>query len=349
MGHNRAAFLVVLGAACMAGPLHALPAAQKHTSTSTSRGPAQQPKALLITAQVNLTQLAATTDDVFVGINIDSASLERGLNFTNPQLIQVGAQPCPPASSTSPHHSPSATTATNPPNLRPTQLAKRLSPAVLRVGGGEADHLTYAMDSRAPHSAAAANIITGGYWDELLAFVATTQLDLVFDLNCLQKRLPDGSWNATETEQLLAHMRSSNQSVYGFQLGLLSAYVASDSPSLIMLTHLHPGNEPSHFLKRNPTTGPSAQQLARDFAHLRSLLEAAFADQSQNPPRIQGPDLCCGFDYFAEFLAAAKDTVDDVTFHFYPMEGPKASANQTGQCTGLCWGGGYPIPTTTTV
>lgn len=81
------------------------------------------------------------------------------------------------------------------------------------------DHFLVASDPPYLNIATSSNDIKLSYWDELVDFAAQTKLQLVFDLNCLNLRSADNTWNTSNAELLFRHMVENNQTIYGFQLG----------------------------------------------------------------------------------------------------------------------------------
>ena len=94
-------------------------------------------------------------------------------------------------------------------------LASGLSPAVLRIGGTDADESVFDPNGNE-------NMPTHTYtlkdWETSNTFAANAGLQLLFDLND-QLRLKDGSWNSSNAEELFAASVSKGYTSVWWQLG----------------------------------------------------------------------------------------------------------------------------------
>lgn len=178
-------------------------------------------------------------------------------------------------------------------------LVKHLTPAFFRFGGTEADQIIYVMGqgSEQPSLGVSDVPFNSTQYDAVVAFVQQTGVDFVFDVNVLPRN-PDGSWNSTNFEQLLAYTAQKQFPIYAFELG----------------------NEPDLFPNTyNVTITP--QQLAADYQTLRGILDSA----GFQGVRINGPALAYQDAYLAAFASAVitpSNVVDDVTWHHYYGDGP---------------------------
>jgi heparanase len=103
------------------------------------------------------------------------------------------------------------------------ELARALSPAYLRIGGTEADHLYYAFEGRAPGERPPPGYeltLEPARWDALQAFASAAGLDLFFTLNAGPgPRAGGAGWQPDNAEALLRHARDAGHHVSVFELG----------------------------------------------------------------------------------------------------------------------------------
>merc|ERR1712212_1302269 len=99
-------------------------------------------------------------------------------------------------------------------------MAKALSPAYLRIGGTTADMLYFIGDGtgRKPIRKAGHVEYTSQQYDEFQEFAQRNDLSILFDFN-YQQRLPDGSWDSTNTQKLLDYSHSKGYGNMAFELG----------------------------------------------------------------------------------------------------------------------------------
>lgn len=126
----------------------------------------------VVEVKVDTSKLLHTVSDRFLSITIDIGevfSLFKTLNVSDPKVVT---------------------------------LARGLSPAVLRVGGTDADESVFD-----PWETWNGNMPTHTYtlqdWESANSFAANAGLQLLFDLND-QLRAKDGSWDAINAEELFA-------------------------------------------------------------------------------------------------------------------------------------------------
>lgn len=176
----------------------------------------------------------------------------------------------------------------------------------LRIGGSAADDL-----STFHNSSNFSIFLDEEYWDEIVNFVGTCNMNLAWDLNMRVGRLKNGSaaWDSQDAVRLLKHIVSKRQTIWAFQLG----------------------NEPGHWQTRNGGT-PNALTHANDFIAFRKVLDTYFSNELDRP-RLQGADVCMGkgtdtspcanMTYFSDLVNRAGDVLDDITVHTYGLTGPK--------------------------
>lgn len=238
-----------------------------------------------ISVQIGVAKAAHKTADRFLGINLDSSRI-KSLNYSDPMLLK---------------------------------LAARFAGSTFRVGGTQAD-LDFYTESGGTMPPWAPNHIVNrnsthdiGLWDKVYNFAKDANLRLLFDVNALGSRLSDNTWDSTNAEQLLAHIKRQGYDketvLQGFQFG----------------------NEP--FLDGTSGTTPSVGgfQLAKDFHKFRDLITA------QNLSlELAGPDEACVGSandlknmvscypdqvHFGEFVHGAASAASAFSFHFYRYTG----------------------------
>ncbi|XP_065827834.1 heparanase-like isoform X2 [Oscarella lobularis] len=181
---------------------------------------------------------------------------------------------------------------------RMINMAKALSPAVLRLGGTAEDTITFNETATElgnfPNGSYAMNATQ---WDIINNFAMRINWNLTFGLNSLLRN-PNGSWNSANALKLFKYTKSKGYQV-SWELG----------------------NEPDikqHQI--NFTVHP--EQMAHDFQTLRSIID----NLSLNPTasiRLAGPDTTKvsktgASDYYSRFLKTLGDgVVDAVTWHHY--------------------------------
>lgn len=192
-------------------------------------------------------------------------------------------------------------------------LARHLSPAYVRVGGTSADCLTFVQDQmEQSFSEKIVSPIDGQdisnftiFGADLLSvydFAVKSEIRMIFDLNVLLRN-PDGSWNDSNTQEIITFAKNQGMTL-DWQLG----------------------NEPNSFHHVFNVTIP-ATELAKDYDHLRQLLDEAGYDDSI----LVGPEVNhigdlseMGDQYAKTFLSSQKNTVNYVTWHQYYLNGREA-------------------------
>ncbi|KAK2575304.1 hypothetical protein KPH14_008153 [Odynerus spinipes] len=190
-------------------------------------------------------------------------------------------------------------------------LVRHLKPAFVRVGGTAADclffektHKTSAKLLSPVDSQDISNFtITDADFESLYKFTIKSELRMIFDLNVLI-RYPNGSWNDANAKDIILFAKGHDMDL-DWQLG----------------------NEPNSFHHVFNVT-ITAEQLAKDYFHLRNLLNQAGYIQSflVGPEANHIGDLNQGESYVETFLEKDKDSIDYVTWHQYYLNGHKAQA-----------------------
>lgn len=144
--------------------------------------------------------------------------------------------------------------------------------------------------------------ITNKDFKSLYEFTVKSQLKMIFDLNVLN-RYPNGSWNDANVKDIILFAKGHDMDIY-WQLG----------------------NEPNSFHHVFNVT-ITAKQLAKDYFHLRNLLNKVGYIQSL----LVGPESNHigdghGESYVETFLENVKDSIDYVTWHQYYLNGHIAQA-----------------------
>ncbi|XP_029166615.1 heparanase-like [Nylanderia fulva] len=193
-------------------------------------------------------------------------------------------------------------------------LARHLSPAYVRVGGTSADCLIFDQDQIVQSSSEKilspvdgqdiSNFTISGA--DLLAiynFTEKSKLRMIFDLNVLLRN-SDGSWNDTNAQKIITFAKNQGLEL-DWQLG----------------------NEPNSF-KHVFNVTISANELAKNYDHLRRLLdEAGYDDSILVGPEVNhvGERNRMGEEYAELFLKSQSSTVNYVTWHQYYLNGREAT------------------------
>ena len=102
-------------------------------------------------------------------------------------------------------------------------LTSALAPAILRIGGSEADKVFYdpRVTSGSPDPPEGyESVMTGEQWDDVTDFADRNGLDLVFTLNAGPAARDEvGVWQPENAEALLAYSREQGDDVAGWELG----------------------------------------------------------------------------------------------------------------------------------
>ncbi len=236
--------------------------------------------------EVDLSAPVATTDPRFLSVALDAAEVFGGRWWSGDR--PSGARGAVEAA---------------PIDLSRPELglaAAALAPAVLRVGGTEADFLEYSETG---------GKLDGRRWDALSDFARGAGLDLAFTLNASPgSRDRHGDWDPANALALFAHARARGDRVAAWELGNeVSAYWATMGARAVL--------------------GP--KRYARDYARLRAALDASGTPGlAAGPASAFWPEIGEPFPFFSgaprgflrDFLRDSSVPVELVTWHFYPTE-----------------------------
>ena len=251
--------------------------------------PGPPPVAPPVAVKIDGSSAAHRTAASFLGVNLDSSRIAT-LDYDDPILLK---------------------------------LASRFGGSTFRVGGTEADLLYYNISgsSSSPpwapdHIVNRNDTLDVRVWDRLYNFSRAADLKLLYDLNAMGSRRTDNTWDSTNAEQLLAHIKSAGYHTQGVLAGFQF------------------GNEPFLDGWMKTTHKVSGLQLAKDLRALHGLIAAH--NLSSALPVLQGPDEACvgSTDYwknkvscipdqahFAEFVPGASTVASSLSFHFYRFSG----------------------------
>jgi heparanase 1 len=195
--------------------------------------------AVPVTLSVNDATAIQTVDELYLGFNLDSGSLYRGIDLGDPVL---------------------------------QRLTANLAPAQLRVGGSASDSLWYVPDGAsgagpspdplAPGYAALSvpgysgyipnvTLVNNALWTSICGFAEATGTQLLWDLNAVDFRTAQGAWDAAaNATALLAFTQAQGLTVAAWELG----------------------NEPDIWAKHFLGLIVSGEQLASDLNTLKQQL-----------------------------------------------------------------------------
>jgi hypothetical protein len=255
----------------------------------------------------------ARADDIVATVTVDPTRVqatvdERYLSFAIDTAVLVGGAWWDGSSSTSGGRGTVNATPIDFSDAKLRLLARELSPAILRVGGTEADLCYYSMDPLHPVASPPSgfeSVLTAARWDELAGFSHDLGLDLMFTLNAGKgTRDASGRWQPDQARSLLEHAQAQGQDVAVWELG----------------------NEVNaYWLTQGLFDAVSGERYARDYELARGLVRSLFpTSQVAGPSSAYWPILGepLGFLFGVEqpFLEHVQGDVDIVTWHFYPTE-----------------------------
>jgi heparanase 1 len=196
------------------------------------------------------------------------------------------------------------------PRLR--ALAGALAPAVLRVGGTQADAVYYALESDAGVPAGDDATLTAAQLDGLCGFARDLGLDVAFTLNAGRGPRVDGGWTDTQARSLVGWTKSHGCPVKLWELGNeLNAYPLTQALTV------------------------SPAQYTADLATARAMLsELDPGTPLAGPSSAYWPTLGEPLPFMSAFMPLGGAMLDVVTWHYYPQEStrcPEAPVPATPQ------------------
>ncbi|HJL20389.1 MAG TPA: hypothetical protein RMH99_32275 [Sandaracinaceae bacterium LLY-WYZ-13_1] len=247
---------------------------------------------------VALDAVVAEVDPRFLSVAIDSAQLVGG-TFWDPSGESTGTtgdHPVPPYDFASP---------------KVRRLASALAPALLRLGGTDADMVYYDLSDdpveEPPEGYEA--VMTRAQWDGVHDFLDATGYDLMFCLNAGPgPRDADGAWDPAQARALMAHAAAEGQGVAVWELG----------------------NEPNGFrLIHGIDPDPAGHAAAYETL-------AALRDELAPDARLAGPASAWWPTsgelgrFYPDFVdAGGLDPVEIVTWHYYPQQSRRCPVRTT--------------------
>jgi heparanase 1 len=185
------------------------------------------------------------------------------------------------------------------PRLR--KLAAALAPAVLRIGGSEADVIHYDLsESPGPTPEGSDAVLDRTQWNALSAFARELDFQILFTLNAgPSARGADRRWNPENARGLVEYAAAQGDPVLGWELG----------------------NEINGYPFIFGNLRLTGADYARDFAIARTLVDEAMpAAKLAGPASAFWPGLGELSPVLPEFLSAAGTKTDLLTWHYYPQQ-----------------------------
>jgi hypothetical protein len=255
----------------------------------------------------------ARADDIVATVTVDTTTPvaqvdDRYLSFAIDSALVVGGGWWDGSSSASGGRGTVSATPIDFSDPKLRALARELCPAVLRVGGTEADLCYYSMDPNHPVTSPPRgfkSVLTADRWDQLAAFSSDVGTDLMFTLNAgKENRDHRNAWQPDQARALLEHARGRGQTVAVWELGNeVNAYAVT----------------------QGLFSSVSGRQYAQDYAVARSLVRSLSPGSRLAGPSsafwpILGEPLAVLFGVEKRFMEDVRGEVDVVTWHFYPTE-----------------------------
>jgi len=268
-------------------------AAQSGSSDDAVSPPEQLPFVDILVSDAVALQ---TLDELYLGFNLDSGSLYRGVDLSNAVL---------------------------------QQLTRNLAPAQLRVGGSAADSCWYepsgvagagpSPDPLSPNYVTIkeaswtysgyipnVTVLSSASWAQVCGFAQSVGMELLWDLNAVDFRTSAGAWDpAANATALLAQTAEANLRVAAWELG----------------------NEPDIW---NHLFGLSVNgsQLGADAAALQTLTAKYGLSQRMFGPSFATWNASMSQAYLGSWAAAGGRQLG-FTVHAYPLGEPTYAANNS--------------------
>uniref|UniRef100_A0A7S4N8Z8 Beta-glucuronidase C-terminal domain-containing protein n=1 Tax=Guillardia theta TaxID=55529 RepID=A0A7S4N8Z8_GUITH len=201
------------------------------------------------------------------------------------------------------------------PQLR--TLVKRLSPAILRVGGGWEYKVVMNVNGSECETQGTPPefCLTMGRWHEILEFANDTQIDVVWGLGAQRRANGLSQLDFDNIRDFLAYTSTMPDELKGRILGFELGNELDDAD----------------FVRTSSAVAP--QVLARDYLFLAQILELFFPGRHCPPssgvscsrPLLVGPAQHPNVDFARRFLGACGWVLDAFTFHSYVGYGGDAA------------------------
>eukprot|EP01038_Epipyxis_sp_PR26KG_P008537 gene8537-11539_t len=188
-----------------------------------------------------------------------------------------------------------------------TQLTKNLfmgGSTELRLGGAGSSDFLFTRGNGCPSTVNGVTYtacVTAAQFDAVALYAKKIGAGLVYDFN-IRQRLPDGSWDTTNTELLMDYMIEKGYALTGVELG----------------------NEMELFI-RQYGADLSGYQAGQDMVKLKQLLQSPKYKGSIVDKPIYGPQYCCdkspnkNGQFIKDFTSQSKDVLGGLTVQHYPI------------------------------
>jgi len=239
---------------------------------------------------VNDQQSVQELDEYYQGYNIDSGSLYHNIQLDNAVL---------------------------------QQLVRNLAPAQLRIGGSASDSLWYVPDGQpgpgpspdplAPNFASTlsqpwfnaslgyvpeVSILTDSSWRSITGFAKATGTQLLWDVNAVDFRTPNGAWSPANVSSLFAYTAANDLQVAAWELG----------------------NEPDLWVKHFNLSVSESQQVS-DLRTLQAVLSAFKLSTAVFGPSLATFNATTVQQYIQAWMATGGGQLG-FTAHAYPLGPP---------------------------
>jgi heparanase 1 len=258
--------------------------------------PEPVPAGPVVTVTLDTTLAVATVDPRFLSVAVDTSQVVGGHWWSEADTTgTVGKELATPFDFSRP---------------RLARLARALAPALLRIGGSEADVVEYDLSSAPPALATAPFQFrfTRAEWDTIDAFARAVGFDLFFTLNAGPGcRDADEQWLPSCVRPWVEHAVGLGSPVRVWELGNeINAFLAIHGAGNVV----------------------SGKQYAADLAALRALLDQVDpATPAGGPSSAFWPVVGEMAPVLAKFLGAGGGTsLGVLTWHYYPQQSDRCVA-----------------------
>jgi heparanase 1 len=187
-------------------------------------------------------------------------------------------------------------------------LAQKLGPAILRVGGTEADRVWYELTDEGYETGPMPDegyegVISQSRWRDVITFAKGMDFTLMFTLNIGPQTWRDGAWDASNAEALLRYAGDKGDPVDVWELG----------------------NEPNGYLLLHGES-VDASDYGAEISTLAALRDAHTPDAKVAAPATAfWPEIGEIVPYVDEALEVGGGDVDIVTWHYYPQQSERCT------------------------